>query len=107
MITPETTLPQPNVIYASRITLGMSIQDGQPQGNIYQIVLQGAVVDADGKWTDTQAQNSLNGISFTFDANGNAVGLPDDIAVIAPSITQIWADLVTAIGQINSARKLL
>ena len=107
-LTPQTTPQLPNAVYAAQITLGMSIQAGQPVGHIHQLALQGAYVDpATGAWSDAVGSGCMGGLSFTFDAEGNVIGLPEDLAALGPQIAQVWGAIVSVVESINVVRKLV
>ena len=107
MITPTNTYQTPNAVYASNISVGMSIINGKPVGVINNLTLQSAYVDPNGVWSVCGHQGVLNGLRFSFDNSGNITGLPTDLQSLAPQILTAWTDLVAVAGGINTIRKLV
>ena len=110
-LAPQTTLTAPNALYAPSITMGMGIQNGAPVGRITQAVLAGATINpTTGAWAPAAGQGTIGGITFGFDASGNVVNLPSDLAAdttLAPAIASAWNAIVTVLGKINAIRKAL
>ena len=93
-LAPQTTLTQPNALYAPLITIGMSIVNGGPVGRITQAILRGATINATtGDLDGRRGQGTIAGISFGFDSSGNVTGLPSDLAAdstLALAIATAW-----------------
>jgi hypothetical protein len=106
MITPQTTIATANAVYCPTIMVGMRIdKNGYPVGQVNSISYAQAVVDNDGKWTANGVRGSIGNIPISFDAQGNVVGLPSDLAGLASQFASIWADLASLAGAINDIRK--
>jgi hypothetical protein len=109
MLAPQKTYPAPNAVYAPSLTIGMQIApNGAVSGVIRQMTLAAAYCDPiSGAWTACGSVQSAANISFAFDASGNVIGLPADIASAAPQIAAAWAAIAAAIGAVNAIRKLV
>jgi hypothetical protein len=108
MLTPQVPTVAPTAVYAPVCNLGLGPNaQGQLTARVIQLRLQGATVDANGKWQPVGGAKECQPFTFTFDASGNVTGLPADLAPAAAAITNAWQALEAAIGAINAVRKIV
>jgi hypothetical protein len=109
MLTPKAPLaPNPTAVFAPAVTMGVAINpQGQPIGKMVQLTLQGATVDASGRWTAVGPAKQSQPFTFGFDASGNVTGLPADLAPAAAAIATAYTALEAAIDAINTIRKIV
>jgi hypothetical protein len=108
MLSPEKTHPTPNTVFVPRIVAGMAIRDSQPIGRCDVLSLQPAYVDPQtGAWSVAGAAAALPPLQFGFNAQGEVVGLPTDLASLAPKILQLWALIEEIAGTYNGLRKVV
>jgi hypothetical protein len=98
----ETTPVLPNAVYLPQIVIHTGIVNGQLQSRV-TLVLSGATVDNAGKddeqWTDTGGPVKSEQIDLS--------ALPKDLTPLAPQIAELYTQIVTVAGAINSLRKIL